>query len=277
MDAVRLGLFAGLAASTKASGLAAIVTIGLVTLAALLFRADRVRVMRLAVITLLVSVSIGGWTYFATWRTHGTPFHAQGTAAQGFSLGGRGEWGRPFEFTTFRLALLRRAVGPGIQTGSTLTDLEVYNSVPTTLHAQAWSDMSMFSVRSRHGSADGPYPWKAIPPTLTLSVILLGFVPTTLALVGLAASIRRRRLLPLAAFGIVTIAAYVWWFLPQPTWSLKTKYILFLLPQYVLYMSIGLGWLARRIPTMGFVFGAALAVLIALCLLYDYAFAVGEL
>jgi hypothetical protein len=32
----------------------------------------------------------------------------------------------------------------------------------------------------------------------------------------------------------------VWWFLAQDSWALKTKYVLFLLPVYVLFALIGL-------------------------------------
>ena len=135
----------------------------------------------------------------------------------------------------------------------------------------------MFSVTSRHGSREMPYPWKAIPPSLTLSVILLGFIPTTLAALGLVVSLRRIRLAPLVAFGVITIGAYVWWFLPQPAWALKTKYVLFLLPRYALYAAIGIGWLARKVPLAALAMTAGLAALVALCYVYDYAFAVGRL
>jgi hypothetical protein len=153
---------------------------------------------------------------------------------QGFALTSRARWGRPYEFTTFRLTALRRAIGPRPITGTNLTNLPVYNSVFTTLHALAWSDMSFFSIRSRHGDSSDPYPRKAIPPDLTLSVILLGLVANALAALGAIVTIGRRGFWSLAVLVAVTLAAYVWWLLPQPSWALKTKYILFLLPVYVL-------------------------------------------
>jgi hypothetical protein len=278
VDAIRLGLIAGAAAATKASGLAALLTLGLVVAAALVFRrGNRIRTLQLAAAVAVAALPLGSWKYLSDWRTYGTPFHARGPATLGFGVGDRTDQGKHYEFFTFRLAELRRAIGPRIQTGTILTKLDVYRSVPTTLHALAWSDMSMFSVTSRHGSREQPYPWKTIPPNLTLSVILLGFVPTTLAAIGVVASARRVRLWPLLVFGTITIAAYVWWFLPQPAWALKTKYVLFLLPQYALYVAIGLGWLARRISPAAVAMTAALALLVALCYVYDYAFAVGRL
>lgn len=275
IDAIRLGAMAGLAAATKASGLVGILALAMVAFAAVLLRRDRAKIVRLATVAILIAATLGGWPYLSSWQKYGTPFHAQGTAKQGFSLDDRREMGRPYEFMTFRLDALRRAIGPNIQTGTTLTELDVYNSVPTTLHALAWSDMSMFSVPSRHGSTALPYPWKFIPPSLTLTVILLGAVPTALAVLGIAVSLRRRRLLPLVAFGMLSLGAYVWWFLPQPSWALKTKYVLFLVTPYVLYVAIGLGWLGRRAPWLALAAGAALATLILLAHVYDYAFAMG--
>ena len=276
-DAVRLGVLGGLAMATKASGLAAVATLGLVMGVAFLFGRRRVHVLRHAGIALVLVTLIGGWKYYDNWRRYGAPFYLSGTANEGLSLSSRATWGDRYEFTTFRLSALRRAIGPNFQTGTDLTDLDAYKSVPTTLHALAWSDMSFFSVRSRHGSTHDPYPWKLIPPNLTLGVILLGLVPTTLAAAGFVVTIRRRRFQALAAFGVITLAAYIWWVLPQPSWALKTKYVLFLLPQYVLYVVIGLAWLRRRAPLLGSAAWLLLIALIVVCHVWLYAFAVGGL
>jgi hypothetical protein len=276
-DAVRLGILAGLGIATKASGLAALMTLGLVMVAALLFGRRRVHVLRHAGAVLVLVTLIGGWKYYDNWQRYGSPFHLSGSANEGLSLSSRSSWGDRYELTTFRLSALRRAIGPNVQTGTDLTDLEAYKSIPTTLHALAWSDMSFFSVRSRHGSTHDPYPWKFIPPNLTLGVILLGLVPAALAAAGFIVTLRRRRFQALAAFGVITMAAYIWWVLPQPSWALKTKYVLFLLPQYVLYVVIGLAWLRRRARLLGSAALLLLVALIVLCHVWLYAFAVGGL
>ena len=276
-DAARLGVLVGLAASTKASGLASVVTLAVVMGGGLLAARNRRRALHQAALSVLIVMVLGSWRYVDNWLRYGDPLHANGTASAGFSLTSRANWGREYEFTTFRLGALRRAIGPHPQTGTNLTDLVVYDSVLTTLHALAWSDMSFFSVRSRHGSAEDPYPWKSIPPNLTLAVILLGFVPSALAILGFVATLTRWRLRPLAVFGLVTVAAYVWWLLPQPSWALKTKYILFLLPQYILYVAVGLAWLTRRVAALGVLASSLLIALLALLHVYLYAFAVSRL
>jgi hypothetical protein len=276
-DAVRLGALGGLAMATKASGFAAPATLAVVFIARAITGPGRQTLMRHAAITLAAMSVLGAWKYVDNWRRHGTPFHLSGTGVEGFTAANRTAFVDRYEFATFRLGALERAIGPNIQTGTTLTALDVYKSVPTTLHALAWSDMSFFSVPSRHGASGKPYPWKFIPPRLTLSVILLGAVPAALALLGFVITLRHRAFLPLSVFGIISLAAYVWWFLPQPSWALKTKYVLFLLPQYVLYSVTGLAWLTRRIPIVAAVAWVLVAMLIVLCHLYLYAFAVGRL
>jgi hypothetical protein len=276
-DAARLGVIAGLAAATKYNGVAGVATCGIVMAVIVLIGPHRGRAMAHAAAALALAAIVGGWKYADNWQRYGTPFVANGTAVQGFALTSRARWGRPYEFTTFRLTALRRAIGPRAITGTNLTNLPVYNSVFTTLHALAWSDMSFFSIRSRHGDSSDPYPRKAIPPDLTLSVILLGLVANALSALGAAVTIGRRGFWPLAVLVVVTLAAYVWWILPQPSWALKTKYILFLLPVYVLYLVTGLAWLTRRWPAGALVASGLVAVLVVLAHVYLYAFAVGRL
>jgi len=105
-----------------------------------------------------------------------------------------------------------------------------------------------------------------------MTVIVLGFVPEVLALVGLAVSIRHRSLAPLAIFGLVTLAAYVWWLVPQESWALKAKYILCLLPVGALYAVIGQAWIARRAPVVARLSATLLVALVIAALAYQAAF-----
>jgi hypothetical protein len=104
----------------------------------------------------------------------------------------------------------------------------------------AWTDMSFFSVHERHGDPTKPYPARHVPIALVSSMLYLGLVPSALALLGFALTSFRKSLWPLSFFGSSSFAAYVWWFLAQDSWALKTKYVLFLLPVYVLFALIGL-------------------------------------
>jgi hypothetical protein len=124
-----------------------------------------------------------------------------------------------------------------------LTYLPFYRSVWTTLYGMAWGDMSLFSDPSRHGFYRQPYPRKRISPLLATSVLTLGLVPSFLAVAGFLATLRHRLLWPLTAIAGMTWVAYVFWFLAQEDWALKTKYILFLLPAYVVFALLGLRWL----------------------------------
>ncbi len=110
-----------------------------------------------------------------------------------------------------------------------------------------------------------------------MAVILLGFVPEILAAIGLAVTLKHRVFWPLAIFTIVSFAAYFWWVVPQPSWALKTKYLLFLLPPFAVYVVAGLGWLWRRAPLVGLLGSALFVALIAITHLYLYAFAAGGL
>ena len=270
-----IGLLAGLAAATKYSGLVALATAGIVLGWQALRGPGRARALTHGLIVLGVCAAVGGWKYLDNVERYGTPLFANGSAAEGLALGTRAIAGR-YEFTTLRLGEVRELFGAGAPSGE-LTGFPVYRSVPTTLHALVWSDMSFFSSRSRHGSSGDPYRFKRIPVWLTMSVIVLGFVPETLAFAGIVVTLRRQSFLPLLVFGVVTLGVYLWWVIPQESWALKPKYILCLVPPAVLYATVGHAWLLRRVPALGHVATALLVALVGLSHLYLYAFAVGRL
>lgn len=275
LDVVVLGLLAGLAAATKYNGLVALATAGVVFAWHLMRGPGRRRVVTRGLVVLLVCVSVGGWKYVDNHRRYGHPLHANGSASEGLSLGAR-DAGAPYEFTTMRLGDVARLFGLAAPRGD-LTSMPVYQSVPTALHALTWSDMSFFSNRTRHGLPDDPYPHKRMAVPLVMTVIVLGFVPELLAVMGLMVSWRRRSLLPLAVSGAITLAAYFWWVLPQDSWAIKSKYILCLLPAAVVYTTVGQAWLSRRSPVLGTVSAWLTAGLVLTAHVYLYAFAIGRL
>jgi len=272
-SAARLGLLAGLAAATKYSGLAAVVS------AAIFFAIPagagprRLLAVRNAAIVVVLCGAIGGWKYVDNYRRYGTLFFANGSAQQGFSFGGARVVRDHYEFTTLRLPELMEVFGPHAVRG-TLTELPVYRSVFTTLHALMWTDMSFFSEPDRHGDPTHPYRRKRIPSGLIAVVMTLGFVPELLAVVGFLVTIRRRSFQPLAIVCVVAIAAYVWWFISQEWWALKAKYLLFLLPPFAVYTVTGLAFLWNRAPRVGAAAALLMAALIVAANLYLFAFAV---
>jgi len=269
-DVVVIGVLAGLAMATKYSGLTGLATAGLVMGFQLLRGSGLRRTVGHGIAILGLCLAVGGWKYVDNVGRYGQVFHANGSASEGLSLDARDE-GADYEFTTLRLAALARLFGRDAPPGD-LTTFAVYRSVPTALHALVWSDMSFFSVRSRHGAPGDPYPYKSIPVWLTMAVIVLGLVPEALAVVGLVVSFRRPSLVPLLAATFVTIAAYLWWVVPQESWALKTKYILALLPIGVLYSVIGQAWLERHLPVAARVTAGLLVALVAGALAYQAAF-----
>lgn len=273
-DAVRLGVLAGLAAATKYSGLVAPVSAAILFALRLRRPALRARTLHHGAIVALLCVLVGGWKYLDNYRRYGTPMYEVGSAGEGFSLK-RSAVNPAYEFTTLRLGELRALMSPYGKDGQ-LSSFPVYDSVPTTLHALAWSDMSFFSQPSRHGDPMQPYPRKWIPADLSMAVIELGFVVDAVVVIGLMAGLRHRLARPLLVWSVVGFGAYFWWLLPQTDWALKTKYVLFLLPAAAVYFVLGLSWLARRAPVAAWMAIAAYAVLVVVAHIYLYAFAVGH-
>ena len=269
--AIRLGLLAGLGASTKYSGLAALVSAVIFFGFRIAFGPRRMLAARNATIVVVLCVGVGAWKYIDNYRHYGTAFYANGSAQQGFSFSHAAH--HQYEFTTLRIPELMHVFGPRSIRGA-LTDLPVYDSVFTTLHALAWSDMSFFSEPDRHGDPSHPYPRKRISSGLIDAVLVLGFVPELLAAVGFVVTIRRRAFRPLAIMSLVGVSAYVWWFSSQEAWGLKTKYLLFLVGPFVVYTVSGLAYVWQRAPRLGAVAAVLTALLLAATNLYLLAFAI---
>jgi hypothetical protein len=109
----------------------------------------------------------------------------------------------------------------------------------------AWTDMSIFSVHSRHGDPSLPYPDKVIPRGLVAWLLTLGLLPIALIGIGLWQSWRAPSRWPLTVYGAVSLLTYAWWVVAQDSWALKTKYLLFLLPVYALLATDGMDRILR--------------------------------
>jgi 4-amino-4-deoxy-L-arabinose transferase-like glycosyltransferase len=280
-DAWWLGLLSGLAALTKYSGLLLLAAAGVVLLSRLRTHPRRLRTLRQAALVCSLALSVGGAQYVYNYRVHHEWLVANGSAQAGFDVLGLGERARNYrryDFASLRLPEALELFEPRHATG-TLTDQPVYLSVWTTLHTMAWTDMTMFSVHARHGDPSQPYRAKHVPVVLVVGVLYLGLLPTILAGIGFALSWRRRSLWPLSWFAASSWAAYVWWFIAQDDWALKTKYVLFLLPVYVLFASLGCGRVlaARTRPGQLVARGtvALLGALLCSCAAYLGCFALG--
>jgi hypothetical protein len=273
LSACRLGALAGLACSTKYTGLLAPIILVMTFGIRAAVGPARDALLPRAALALAVCLVAGSWKYVDNVERHHTLLHANGSAQLGFVITERPILWRDYDFSTLRMRDLLRLARGGVRPGH-LTDVPFYRSVWTTLHGMAWTDMGMFSDPSRHGFYRMPYPRKIISPKITSSVLILGLVPDALALIGFLATLRRRALAPLAVTAVMTMAAYISWFLSQASWGLKTKYILFLLPAYVLYALLGLRCIRRLSPPVAHVCSLAMALLVVAAHIYLLNFAV---
>jgi 4-amino-4-deoxy-L-arabinose transferase-like glycosyltransferase len=244
---VLIAVMAGCAVATKYNGLVALPVFAVLALV----RVARTRRLR-PVVDLLAIVAIafliGGWKYVDNKRTYGTYFFANGSAIEGFSPTRKHLYWDRYEFHTLRLWSLLREMDPLRTPRVPLPELKSYESVWTTLHALAWSDMGMFTMGDRTGGDGRMYPPRPVPFWVVALHLTLALLPAFVALGGMTITLRRFDMLPLTVITLLTFAAYVFWFLPQPAWALKTKYLLFLLPAYLVFLLAGLEWLERRAP-----------------------------
>lgn len=273
-EIVRLGVLAGLAAATKYNGLVAVIGGTLVLLSHVSWRGATSRGLGTVTTFLAVAILVGGWKYADNERHYGTPFLANGEAGAGFSLSQR-ILHTQYEFTTFRLPSLLALTRSDAPSGM-LTDLPVYRSFWTTLHGLTWGEMGFFTNPTRHGTRYPFYTDRHVPSWLASVVLVLGIVPSLLAIAGLVITVRRRAYLPITIMCGVGWLIYLQYVLSQEIWAIKAKYLMFLLPAYVLYAVIGLRWICRGAP--GLVSATLLTATIALIFLsnlYLISFAVG--
>ncbi|MFI5363261.1 MAG: hypothetical protein ACHQ49_14940 [Elusimicrobiota bacterium] len=298
-DPVLIGLLAGLSALTKYSGLVALIVAAAVLGPSILFGSRRLRAARGLLVIFAVAAAVSGWHYARNMTTDHKPFLGPPWARDVFSVdAAKVSRNRSrYNFHSFKIDDVLDLYRP--EKVGTLDEFPIYRSVFTTLHALAWTDMSFFSVPGRHGwklplgygeaGADMPmvaqtpanaaridvYPAKRIQLWLVDLVLHLATIPSVLACIGFAATLRRRALRPFVAFTGVSLAVYFWWVLAQPAWALKTKYILFLLPAYVVYMIMGLRAVARVDRRLGFATAAGLIAALVASEAYLWMFALG--
>jgi hypothetical protein len=111
---------------------------------------------------------------------------------------------------------------------------------------------------------------------LASAVLVLGIVPNVLAIAGLAITVRRRAYLPITILCAVGWLIYLQYVLSQEIWAIKAKYLMFLVPAYALYVSIGWRWVRAKLPdavSAGVVL--TLAALVLAAHLYLLRFAIG--
>ncbi|MBN2381724.1 hypothetical protein JXQ70_02480 [bacterium] len=261
--------------ATKYNGLLALICACIIVLIRSI-RTHHVQIIfRDGIIILMCAFSLGSWKYIDNIKKYNDPFFANGTASQGFTIGTKYYWER-YSFCSFPLEKLAHEMGPSATPGK-LTKLDIYRSVPLTLHAMTWSDMGFFSVGGRHGSPGDMYPRRPIPVWLPMTVIVLGLFPPVLAFLGMCVTILRVQVFPLIILAVITITSYIHWFLSQSDWALKTKYILFLWPVFLIFALFGLRFLeVKHFKLSHFLFTAIMWLLVIICHWYMLVFSLAQ-
>lgn len=268
--AFAIGALAGLALLTKYSGVLLLFAAGLVYVAGAWRTRSPIKWMQHACIASCSAALICCAQYGYNWVSRHELLPANGSAASGFAVFDLTERRKNFEHYDFSSLRIREAVALfDAQTPGSLDEQPVYASVWTSLHALAWTDMSIFSVHSRHGDPSLPYADKRIPQPLIAWLLTLGLLPSALALFGGSRGWLSAQRWPLLAYTAASLATYAWWFLAQDSWALKTKYILFLLPIYALLASDGFERVLKLPGRAGAL--TASATLVGLCGLFTCA------
>ncbi|NNN05828.1 MAG: hypothetical protein HKL90_07990 [Elusimicrobia bacterium] len=293
-QALILGALAGLSALTKYSGLLTLPTAAAV-LGPDLFRPRlRRRAARDLVIVFAVASALCGWHYAGNVRAHGKLFLKPPWLRSVHADDGLRRNLARYDFLSFKIADVVALYRP--ETPGKLDTFPVYHSVWSALYATAWTDMTFFSLPQRQpwvlpqGYGEGrvvpmvidtpaeavrvsAYPAKRVPLALIELVLRVGVIPGLLALVGFLAAGARRALRPFAAYAGLSLGVYFWWILGQDSWALKAKYILFLLPVYLVCAILGLRAAARVDRRLGVAAAAGVIAAILAAQAYVWAFA----
>lgn len=268
-NALVIGLLSGLALLTKYSGVLLLFA-AMVVYVASAWRTRSLLWLRHACVAACSAALVCCAQYGYNWFSRHELLPANGSARSGFAVFDLTERQKNlthYDFGSLRIRDTVKLFDP--HTPGSLDEQPVYASVFTSLHAMAWTDMSIFSIHSRHGDPSLPYADKHIPGTLISWLLTLGLVPSLLAVFGLSRNWLTPTRWPLLAYTAASLATYAWWFLAQDSWALKTKYILFLLPIYALLATDGLERVLQLPGRAGSV--TATTTLLALCGLFTCA------
>ncbi len=236
-----------LAALSKYSGVVVAAYFGGVLLARYLryFEAKR---LKQGLVFALVVFSIGSYPYFHNFNTTGSPIvgnTAWNTGQNHF---------RHYNFTSFGIKRVVDVFTDPRELG--LDQYPAYNSEVLTSHyGQLWTDFSFYTRHYRHGQwryAD-IYKGKFMPVWLIWCVLVAGLIPTIAGFIGLLALVASRQASLLVGMFVLLVALYFLWFLGNDEWMLKTKYLLYLTPLWLIGISKTGSYLPDKVLRAGLV------------------------
>ena len=112
---------------------------------------------------------------------------------------------------------------------------EVLNS----LYGQLWTDFSFFTIAYRHGQHEFKhiYQGKYMPEFVLWAVLISGIIPTCLGMAGFVLMLFQSDKYLLIFIGILSLGVYAHWFMGHNYWMLKSKYLLFLVPIWLISIN----------------------------------------
>ena len=267
----------GLAALTKYSGLVVALIFGLALLWVWIRDRNAVNFKR-GLAYAVIAFAVGGWLYISNMVEYGTPIPGNAVWKMGEKY-----WDH-YDFTSFGLQRIIDVFDPDAepavqdlreywkdQSTAQLWRFPQYNQqVLTSLYGQTWTDFSFFSVAGRHGIFEfqNSFKGKTIPPALLWSLLITGLIPVVFGVLGFLLLAGEGRAKLLIGLSVVTVAVYLNWVAGYTIWMLKTKYLMFLIPNWLVFIDRFAGVIGPRATSL-LVWPAALSAVA-----YCFAFAI---
>ena len=146
-----------------------------------------------------------------------------------------------------------------------------YNSSVLTSHyGQLWTDFSFFTRSHRHGQWERAdiYKGKYMPVWLLWCILIAGLIPVIAGTGGFIALVISRQAPLLVGMFVLSVAIYIDWFLGHNWWMLKTKYLLYLLPLWLIAINKMGSYIPQKILRYGLIPSVFFSII------YDFYFAV---
>lgn len=261
-DLIVAAVMVGLSALTKYSGIVIAVYFGGILLARYLRHFDKQRLIHGLIYTAIVFL-LGSYPYIKNMIDAGTPV----VGNKAWNTGKN--YYKNYDFTSFSVKEI-----VDVFTDPRDAKLKYYpaynNKVLTSHYGQLWTDFSFYTHIHRHGQWERAdiYKGKYMPVWLLWSILIAGLIPVLAGAGGFILLVVSREAPLLLGMFVLTVALYINWFLGHNFWMLKTKYLLYLLPLWLLAINKAGTYLPGK------VFKASLLPSIVFSAIYSFFFAV---
>ena len=221
--------FAALAALAKYTGLIFVMFYSLVLIIQLIRTTNRVSLKQLLIFSILV-FTIGSFPYIKNLTDSGT------------LIVGNKAWNNDNSYTyNYKDFSIPRIIEVFTDTRPIkLKHYYQYNSeVLNSLYGQLWTDFSFFTIPYRHGQyeVDFIYQGKFMPTPLLWAILISGLIPVSIGIVGFGLMLLQSDKWILLSIAFVSLGLYAHWITGHNYWMLKSKYLLYLLPIWLIAIN----------------------------------------